>query len=392
MGTIYADGAESRLTNRWSSADDPVSLLFQTASHCTGETSVAGEEDDCLARCTNQSHGSISCWSDRGLGRFQVREMGRAMQRRMYSSSSCLHSRDRPRLNKSGVRTLFRIECQRCKWIQEDDDQDEILLLPGTRFQVTHQEQIDLDQHVIDLQEILTDLQRPLELNDVSIIEEFVDDSTVDNHPAKEHLFRHRTDTKISFAGQSLTVDDMHQIADELPRNQFWSSLCLRRTSLGQTQLKILIEVLQSHCCIAQLDLSDNRLEDVDLQLISASLKTNQRLVKLSLDGVGITIDGVRALSELIRFNSTLHSLSLKRNHIDDERMTSLISGLKENQTLTSLDLTYNQLTDASLPNVIDLLKTASRLTHLYLDRNHMTGEAKEMIHRTIEMNLVERL
>ncbi|XP_072892105.1 NACHT, LRR and PYD domains-containing protein 3-like [Hemitrygon akajei] len=126
--------------------------------------------------------------------------------------------------------------------------------------------------------------------------------------------------------------------------------LGLRDIGLTGSGAEDLVSALSTNPSLTELDLSDNKLGDSGVKLVSAALRNPEcKIQKLGLDKVGLTDSGAE----------------------------DLVSALSTNPSLTELDLGYNSLTDRSVPALRRLILTLPGLEWIQLPGNQFsrTGE-----------------
>ncbi|XP_017321548.1 NLR family CARD domain-containing protein 3 isoform X2 [Ictalurus punctatus] len=110
----------------------------------------------------------------------------------------------------------------------------------------------------------------------------------------------------------------------------------LHECNLSDKSCKVLKEVLSSvSSCLRELDLSDNKLQDSGVKLLSAGLKSEHcKLEILRLRNCNITEEGCVALTEALRSNSHLTELDLRDNDLGEQGV-KLLSDIKEDEKFT---------------------------------------------------------
>ncbi|XP_062896171.1 NACHT, LRR and PYD domains-containing protein 3-like isoform X2 [Mobula hypostoma] len=127
--------------------------------------------------------------------------------------------------------------------------------------------------------------------------------------------------------------------------------LGLESVSLTDSGAEDLVSALSTNPSLTVLDLSDNKLGDSGVKLVSAALRNPEcKIQKLELNAVGLTDSGVE----------------------------DLVSALSTNPSLTELTLGWNSLTDRSVPSLRRLIHTLPRLQLIGLGNNLLSKTGKK--------------
>ncbi|XP_062896173.1 NACHT, LRR and PYD domains-containing protein 3-like isoform X4 [Mobula hypostoma] len=127
--------------------------------------------------------------------------------------------------------------------------------------------------------------------------------------------------------------------------------LWLESVSLTDSGAEDLVSALSTNPSLTVLDLSDNKLGDSGVKLVSAALRNPEcKIQKLELNAVGLTDSGVE----------------------------DLVSALSTNPSLTELTLGWNSLTDRSVPSLRRLIHTLPRLQLIGLGNNLLRKTGKK--------------
>jgi Ran GTPase-activating protein (RanGAP) involved in mRNA processing and transport len=281
-------------------------------------------------------------------------------------------------IGNKGVRTLFHIKCKTGKSIclHSYSKQDkEILLLPATQFQVMNQEILTDNLFIIYLREIqpqYTLLQPPFD-TDYSIVS--LENDSYQNKCLQKFIEDHRMKNSICFSEQSLTIDDIHLITNELHSNKYWNEFSIHRICLNDVHIKDLMYALQSNLIVTYLYLKSNQLNDDTSSIIALALKTNTSLEKIDLTDNQITEIGAQSFANMLLINKTLLSLNLSSNIIGDKGMICLFRALQHNNTLCSLHLNQTKVTNQGIQELAIDLQPKTNLLRLYLNENNLGDE-----------------
>ncbi|XP_072133065.1 LOW QUALITY PROTEIN: NACHT, LRR and PYD domains-containing protein 12-like [Mobula birostris] len=201
----------------------------------------------------------------------------------------------------------------------------------------------------------------------------------------------------LSFSGMTLTPIDCMVLSHVI-------GLCDTIKHLDLAVCHIQCEGIQRlgpglHKC-RELGLSDNKLGDSGVKLLSAALRNPEcKIQKLELWSVGLTDSGAEDLVSALSTNTSLTGLDLSRNKLGDSGVKlvsaalrnpeckiqklrlfnvgltdsgveDLVSALSSNPSLIELDLVSNSLTDRSVPALRRLILTHPSLEWIQLGYN----------------------
>ncbi|XP_059817124.1 NACHT, LRR and PYD domains-containing protein 3-like isoform X2 [Hypanus sabinus] len=168
--------------------------------------------------------------------------------------------------------------------------------------------------------------------------------------------------------------------------------LWLRGVGLTDSGAEDLVSALSTNPSLTELDLSYNKLGDSGVKLVSAALRNPEcKIQRLWLGDVGLTDSGAEDLASALSTNPSLTELDLSDNKLGDSGVKlvsaalrnpeckiqrlglwdvgltdsgaeDLVSALSTNPSLTWLDLTLNSLTDRSVPALRRLILTLPSL------------------------------
>ncbi|CAF1309449.1 unnamed protein product [Didymodactylos carnosus] len=354
-----------------------------------------------------------------------------------WGFSSCTQSigQSEQFLGKTGNRTLFSIECQNGRNIQNYSfipAENEILLLPAIHLQVVSSLTPAVGIHMIQLKEvnapfrfldfpvspptpekaptsetrkgnvkdpepkkesILMTKPTPEIIATTGQFKAFVIDQskqpfseTYRNKQLEQFIEKNKTSYSFDLKGKQLNDEDMKIISNEIKINSNWSSLSLTDNEITGEQVRYLCEALQTNTKVSTLTLNRNKLSDTGASFVAKLLLTNKTLTSINLSDNHITDEGI-LISESLKVNTSLQSLSLWNNQITDEGLSSLIQVLKTSDNFQNLSFGANQITDKSVHLIIELVEISNKLTALNLNDNQISKDGGERIKQAAKKN-----
>ncbi|KAK3540141.1 hypothetical protein QTP70_027049 [Hemibagrus guttatus] len=156
--------------------------------------------------------------------------------------------------------------------------------------------------------------------------------------------------------------------------------LCL--CDLTEESCRDLSSVLSSiPCSLRELDLSNNQLQDSGVKLLSAGLQDPHcTLETLRLYGCSLTDESCRDLSSVLSSNSRLRELELTDNKVQDSGVKLLSAGLQDPHcTLEILRLCLCDLSEESCRDLSSVLRS-SRLRELTLWDNKLQDSGVKLL------------
>ncbi|CAF1139133.1 unnamed protein product [Rotaria sordida] len=364
-----------------------------------------------------------------------------------WGFSSCIESFDDIQsdqfLGKKGLRTVFQIECETGKVINEHSyyhDINEILLLPGIQLQVIDQNYPSNDLCVIHLKEIQSSsssspsyLQSPLtsSLTKFSTkqnknkphsaplssstrhitnsscgqrnkslctsslcipqTETKVTKKTTKSHEnkmLKELINKERKKESIRFPKQVLNYDDMEIIADELISNKYWRIIYLWENYINEKHMLILMGGLKLNSTLICLNLDCNTLGDEGASILASILKTNTSLRTVYLNKNQVNDIGAQELASMLYVNRTLTHLELSSNSIGDDGIAAISNALKINNSLRTIYLNDNNITEVGAEYLAHMLQVNKALTDLQLSSNPIGDNGVNVIAHILQQNI----
>ncbi|XP_067916048.1 NACHT, LRR and PYD domains-containing protein 3-like [Heterodontus francisci] len=185
-------------------------------------------------------------------------------------------------------------------------------------------------------------------------------------------------DCKIQELGlevNNLTASCIEDLASALSTNRSLTVLDMGGNNLGDSGVKLLSEALRNpDCKIQRLELYRNKLTASCIEDLTSALSTNRSLTDLNLSDNKLGDSGVKLLSAALRnTDCKIQKLSLSDVCLTDSCAEDLASALSALQSLTFLNLTFNSFTDQSVPALHRLIVTCRSLERIWLRQNQFT-------------------
>ncbi|XP_067836953.1 NACHT, LRR and PYD domains-containing protein 3-like [Heptranchias perlo] len=189
-------------------------------------------------------------------------------------------------------------------------------------------------------------------------------------------------DCKIQTLGlweNGLTASCTLDLSSALSTNRSLTGLDLSNNKLGDSGVKILSAALRNpDCKIQDLDLWANDLTGSCSEDLSSALSTNRSLMVLNLSNNKLGDSGVKLLSEALRNpDCKIQKLDLDGVDLTDSCAEDLSSALITNRSLTDLSLGSNSFTDRSVPALRSLILTRRSLERIWLRANQFSSNGK---------------
>ncbi|CAK6978781.1 NLR family CARD domain-containing protein 3-like, partial [Scomber scombrus] len=156
---------------------------------------------------------------------------------------------------------------------------------------------------------------------------------------------------KAQLPGCGLSETHCKVLASSLKSNPHQTDLDLSNNKLSDSSVKLLSAVLESpNCRLKTLKLSDCGLSETHCEVLASALKSNPHLTDLDLSGNKLSDSSVKRLSAGLESpNCRLKTLRLSDCGLSETHCEVLASALKSNPHLTDLDLSNNKLSDSSV-------------------------------------------
>ncbi|XP_072893718.1 NACHT, LRR and PYD domains-containing protein 3-like [Hemitrygon akajei] len=154
--------------------------------------------------------------------------------------------------------------------------------------------------------------------------------------------------------------------------------LWLDNVRLTDSGAEDLDSALSTNTSLTELDLSDNKLGDSGVKLVSAALRNPEcKIQKLLLGDVGLTDSGAKDLASALSTNPSLTGLNLNENKLGDSGVKLVSEALRNPECkIQKLELVYVGLTDSGAEDLVSALSTNPSLTGLNLRSNSLTDRS----------------
>ncbi|XP_072892407.1 NACHT, LRR and PYD domains-containing protein 3-like isoform X2 [Hemitrygon akajei] len=185
---------------------------------------------------------------------------------------------------------------------------------------------------------------------------------------------------KLGLFRVGLTDSGAEDLASALSTNPSLTELNLGYNKLGDSGVKLVSAALSNpECKIQKLWLWKVGLTDSGAEDLASGLSTNPSLTELDLSDNKLGDSGVKLVSAALRNpECKIQKLWLRCVGLTDSGAEDLVSALSTNPSLTRLDLTSNSLTDRSVPALCRLIQTLSSLERIELWGNRFSRTGRK--------------
>ncbi|XP_072890879.1 NACHT, LRR and PYD domains-containing protein 3-like isoform X2 [Hemitrygon akajei] len=177
-----------------------------------------------------------------------------------------------------------------------------------------------------------------------------------------------------------LTDSGAEDLVSALSTNPSLTELDLSDNKLGDSGVKLVSAALRNRVCkIQKLRLESVGLTDSGAEDFVSALSTNRSLTELNLSGDKLRDSGVKLVSAALRNpECKIQKLELRMVGLTDSGCEDLVSALSTKPSLTELDMGWNSLTDGSLPSLRRLILTQPSLELIRLWNNRFSQTGKK--------------
>jgi Ran GTPase-activating protein (RanGAP) involved in mRNA processing and transport len=199
-----------------------------------------------------------------------------------------------------------------------------------------------------------------------------------------------RCDSEIDLDGKQLTDKDMDLICKKAIVEKQCRKLRLEKNEITAKGVAIIADALYGNTTLAELYLSNNRIGDTGIHILSQALSiSNWTLEWLDLHSNNITDEGAEYLAEMLKTNKTITLLGLAFNGISDRGVRLLANAITNyNKTLDWLHLSSNKfITDRSIDDLVEMIKSNPSLKALWLNNCSFSTNGAQKLEEAVKLN-----
>jgi hypothetical protein len=294
--------------------------------------------------------------------------------------------------SKTGVRTLFTIDCHSGKDIHQHSlikTENEVLLLAARQFNVNSSLNSGNDLHIIHLEEVdssppllaplPTGIAFPPPKSSLSIPPMKQQNLPPYKNEMLEQIISKCQSRKLNLSKERLDNDqDMEIVVKQGIIGKQCIILDLKTSAVTQGGVSILALALSNNTCLEELNISYNNISDSSIRLLTSAINSSI-LKRINLEGNDISDEGAKYLAELLETNTNLLQLSLSVNQISSHGVIMLANALaRDNTRLESLNLSANtDVNDESVNSVVNMIEHNRSLKKLDLRHCDLSEDGK---------------
>ncbi|XP_040590063.1 NACHT, LRR and PYD domains-containing protein 4A-like isoform X2 [Mesocricetus auratus] len=249
------------------------------------------------------------------------------------------------------------------------------------------QDQSSLEKLLICWQDVCSVLVRSQQLHIIQVKDTYLTDLA---SLMLYNCLKHPTCTPRELQVNNVTLWNKNMFIDLLSQNHNLHHLDLNLTSLANSDVKLLFDLLnQEECSIEELHLSNCSLSEQCWDYLSDVLKRNKILKSLDISSNDLKDEGLKVLCKSLSLpDSALKSLIVERCLITTSGCQHLAEVLSSNQNLTILQVSNNKLQDTGVKLLCDAIKQPNcHLTTLGLGACELTGASCEDLASAVSQN-----
>ncbi|XP_072894768.1 NACHT, LRR and PYD domains-containing protein 3-like [Hemitrygon akajei] len=194
--------------------------------------------------------------------------------------------------------------------------------------------------------------------------------------------------TELSLSENKLGDSGVKLVSASL-RNPEWKiqKLLLRNVGLTDSGAEDLASALSTNPSLTELNLSGNKLGNSGVKLVSAALRNPEcKIQKLGLWDVGLLDSGAEDLASALSTNPSLTELDLSGNKLGDSGVKLVSAALRNPECkIQKLGLFRVGLTDSGAEDLVSALSTHPSLMELNLGSNSLTDRSVPALRRLIQ-------
>ncbi|XP_059816755.1 NACHT, LRR and PYD domains-containing protein 12-like isoform X2 [Hypanus sabinus] len=187
-----------------------------------------------------------------------------------------------------------------------------------------------------------------------------------------------------------LTDSGVEDFASALSTNPSLTELDMSENKLGDSGVKLVSAALRNpECKIQRLWLIDVGLSDSGVEDLASALSTNTSLMELDMSENELGDAGVKIVSAALRNpECKIQKLRLTRVSLSDSGAEDLVSALSANPSLMELNLSGNELGDSGVKLVSAALRNPEcKIQKLWLDKVGLTDSGTEELVSALSTN-----
>ncbi len=191
--------------------------------------------------------------------------------------------------------------------------------------------------------------------------------------------------------GRQIDNANLQMLSAELKTNNTVTSVDLSYNDFGSEGIRSFSDTLKTNQTLTKANLSHNKIGPDGAKYLSEALKTNITLLSLDVSHSNIYLAlgvlGIQYLCELIKANHGLARINLSYSDIQPPSTKTLSEALKANYGLTSIVLTGNKLGPVGTQDICEALKINDALSAIDLSSTEMGDAGIKAIAEMLELN-----